>query len=226
MRKLGLLIGFLFLVSIPSVKGQIANDSIDLKYLEDQLYLTFNYNLLNHKADPITQNGFSGGFSTGFIKDLPINKNRNIGLGIGLGYTFNVYVQNLKISETNGITEFGIANDYFTNRFKIHAFEFPLELRWRSSTPTRYKFWRVYPGFKVSYLMQLKSKFRDAAETMRTKNISELNRWQYGFILTTGYSTWNLQLYYGLTEIFKNASLSNTNLELSEFSIGIKFYIM
>lgn len=218
---------FFFLLCFVKPQAQVNNDSIiDLKYLEDQLYLSLTYSILNNKPAAISQNGFSGGFSMGFIKDIPLNEQRNVGLGIGAGYAYKVYVQNLKISRDNQTTVFELAEDYKTNRLGINAIEMPIELRWRTSTPQKYSFWRVYGGVKFSYLVGYKTKFGDADVLKTTKNIPELNRIQYGVILAAGYSTWNIYCYYGLSPLFKNAIFEGKNLDLKDINIGLKFYIM
>ncbi len=215
-----------FLLFFSNLKAQVNKDSIDLKYLEDQMYLSLTYNILIDKPSTIAQNGFSGGVSIGFIKDIPFNENRNFGLGIGLGYAYNAYVQNLKISTENQLTLFETAQDYTTNRFSISAVEIPIEIRWRNSTPQKYKFWRVYGGIKFSYVISVKTIYKDAVESLTTRNISEFNKIQYGLTLATGFSTWNLYVYYGLNPIFKSVYFNNKKLGLKDFNVGLKFYIM
>ncbi len=200
--------------------------TIDDNYLEDQIYLSLTYNILKNKPTGITQNGLSGGISVGFIKDIPLNKDRNFGLGIGLGYAYNAYIQNLKISRQNQITVFELAQNYKINRLRIHSVEIPFEIRWRNSTPEKYKFWRIYGGVKVSYLFSVKTLFSDDLETITTKNIPELNNFQYGLILASGYSTWNIYVYYGLNPLYKDVEFNGKNLDLNNFKIGLKFYIL
>ena len=78
------MLNIFFLIGCAKLQAQVNNDSIiDLKELEDQLYLSVTYSILNNKPATISQNGFSGGFSMGFIKDIPLNEQRNIGLAIG-----------------------------------------------------------------------------------------------------------------------------------------------
>lgn len=225
MGKYWLLIFLLF--SFVKPQAQVNNDSIiDLKYLEDQLYLSLTYTILGNKPATISQNGFSGGFSIGFIKDIPLNERRNVGFGVGVGYAYNVYVQNLKISRENQTTLFELAEDYKTNRLGINSVEMPIEFRWRTSTPEKYNFWRVYGGVKFSYLVNSKTKFTDSEVVLATKNIPEINRIQYGATLATGYGNWNLYFYYGLSPLFKDAVFDDQNIDLKDIRIGLKFYIM
>jgi hypothetical protein len=218
---------YLFLVLIivsGNIFAQMQNDSINKKYLEDQIYLTLTYNILNNKPQNLSQNGFSGSFAIGFIKDLPMNSNRNIGFGLGIGYSYGVFIQNMKILENSNVVE--IATDYSINRFRMHSVEVPIEFRWRTSTPSKYKFWRVYGGVKLAYNFAMSSKFKDDFETVDTKNIQEFNQFQSGLFVSAGYSTWNLYIYYGLTPLFDELQLNNKMLNLKEISIGLKFYIM
>lgn len=225
MGKYFFLIFFLF--GLIKIEAQTKIDTVDLKYLEDQIYVSLTYNILTNKPKDISQNGFSGGISIGFIKDIPFNSKRNYGLGIGLGYAYNADIQNLKISRENKQTVFELAQDYDTNRLVMHSLELPIEIRWRNSTPVKYRFWRIYGGFKFSYLFSIKSKYEDTNGIITTKNIPEFNKLQYGITLATGYSTWNIYLYYGLNTLFKDTvKFENENLKLNEFNVGLKFYIM
>jgi hypothetical protein len=218
---------FFFLIGFAKLQAQDSTDSIiDLKYLEDQLYLSVSYSILNNKPAPISQNGFSGGFSMGFIKDIPLNEQRNVGLAIGVGYAYNVYVQNLKISRDNLTTLFELAEEYKTNRLGINAIEMPIEFRWRTSTPEKYSFWRVYGGAKIAYLVAAKTKFVDSDVQITTKNIPEINKIQYGVILAAGYGNWNLYFYYSLSPLFKNAEFNEKELDIKDINVGLKFYMM
>ena len=72
----------LSLISYQSIFGQdqaiIEKDDL---YREDQFYFGVTYNLLGKMPQEMSQNGFSSGFHLGFIRDMPINKNRNITFG-------------------------------------------------------------------------------------------------------------------------------------------------
>lgn len=206
--------------------AQEAKDSISDLYLEDQLYISLHYNILTGKPQGISQTGFSGGLSFGFVKDIPLNKDRNIGLGIGVGYLYNVYIQNLKISNEINITTFSNVNNFNSNKFQIHSIELPLEIRWRNSTPIKYKFWRVYGGGKLIYNFLSKSQFTDNSIVETTKNINEFSTLSYGVFVAAGYSTWNLYVYYGLSPMFKNASLNGNKIDMRELNVGLSFYIL
>ncbi|SFC88871.1 porin family protein [Algibacter pectinivorans] len=204
---------------------------VDSLYKEDQFYAGITYNLLGKSPDGLSQSGFSLGFHLGFIRDMPINTDRNIAIGIGLGYSANSFNQNLLISanDASGF-DYSILDDssnYSKNKFSTHLIEVPIEFRWRTSTPTEYNFWRIYTGFKVSYVFSNTTKYLGDTEDLKYNNIDDFNTLQYGFTLSAGYSTWNFHLYYALNPIFnKNATIDGVVLDTNAIKIGLMFYIL
>jgi len=207
-----------------------SKDSINNKYLEDQLYIGITYNTLSSlpKGGGIQQNGFSNGIFLGFIKDLPVNEQRNFGFGLGLGYGRNTYFQNIQITEENNTTEFDLVSNFKRNKFSLHTIEIPIELRWRTSTIDEYKFWRIYTGLKFAYVFASNAKLKKDDITTKVKGISEVEKLQYGLTLSAGYGTWNLNIYYGLSDIFSGAQLKDTNFSIRprDLRIGLIFYIL
>jgi len=222
-------ISFIFAL-ITTVCFAQSKDSINNKYLEDQLYIGITYNTLSSlpKGGGIQQNGFSNGIFLGFIKDLPVNEQRNFGFGLGLGYGRNTYFQNIQITEENNTTEFDLVSNFKRNKFSLHTVEIPIELRWRTSTINEYKFWRIYTGLKLAYVFASNAKLKKDGITTKVKGISEVEKLQYGLTLGAGYGTWNLNIYYGLTDIFSGAQLKDTNFSISprDLRIGLIFYIL
>lgn len=202
----------------------------DEKYREDQFYIGFTYNILQNRPSGISQNNLSNGIHLGFIRDFPINKKRNKAIGIGLGYSFNSYFHNLKATETDtGIAYQAIeSNESFKrNKYRTHEVELPIEFRWRTSTATSYKFWRIYGGFKLSYIFSGVSKLISNDEKIKFQN-EDMNRFQYGLTLSAGYNTWNFHFYYGLNKLFK-ADTFTTNGEqfnMNTIKVGLMFYIL
>ncbi len=205
--------------------SQVDSTYVDNNYLEDQLYIGLTYNILNNKPTGFNQNGLSGGFSLGFIKDIPIHIKRDRAIGIGLGYAYNAYVQNLKIND-NSFFEIIDDESFDSNRFSIHTVEVPIELRWRTSTPSEYSFWRIYTGIKLGYIFASNARFSDSSGIIKTKAIDALNNFQYGLTFSAGYGTLNLNLYYGLNSVFKDAEVNNESIDLKQLNIGLIFYIM
>ena len=225
----------LFLFFSTLIFGQTSvkdTTSIDYEYREDQFYISFTYNLLGKKLDGISQSGFSSGFHVGFIRDMPINKKRNVAIGLGLGFSSNSYNQNLLIEKNNDQEiEYSILDksvtDYTKNKFSTYLIEIPLEFRWRTSTPTDYNFLRVYPGFKLSYLVYNSSKFKSNEGDILLSKINDFNNLQYGIMLNAGYSNINAHFYYALNNIFKDkANVNGEQIGMSAIKIGLIYYIL
>ncbi|WP_117882161.1 porin family protein [Aureibaculum luteum] len=222
---------FFFMISgLLSAQNNTKKDNdtiIDSHYLEDQIYIGLSYMLMDKLPDTISSNGFSNSLTLGFIKDMPLNERRNLALGIGLGYGRHTYYQNLKITRPNNVTAFDVATDFKSNKFSIHALEIPLELRWRTSTMDNYKFYRIYFGGKLSYAIATNSKYKEDGNIIKVNGIDEINKLQYGLSLSMGYGTWNLNVYYGLSDIFSDATLlEDTPIKIRDFRVGLIFYIL
>ena len=170
-------------------------------YLEDQIYINFTLNYLQKMPKLYEEKSVSYGFDCGYIRDIPFNKNRNIGLGIGLGYIYEIYKDNLFLG-SNYLLK--------TNEFRVvEKITMPFELRWRNSTFEKYKFWRVYGGLKISYILN--------------NELHKMNPFEQGIILSVGYASLNLHMYYGLSSVFSNnfSGFQNANL----FKMGAIFYL-
>jgi len=204
---------------------------VDDRYREDQFYASITYNLLSNNPNGVSQSSFSTGFHFGFIRDMPINQKRNWAIGIGLGISSNSYNQNLVITETSGNVNFSIDDgslgNITKNKFTTYLIDVPFEFRWRTSDAETYKFWRIYPGFKLSYLVYNSSKLKSDLLNANISNIDAFNKLQYGLTLSAGYGTWNFQIYYGLNTIFDNtAQLNNQSINSRAVKVGIIFYIL
>jgi len=219
---------FLFLgVQIHSLFSQNDTIRIDEKYLEDQLYAGFTYNTFSNTPKGLQQNGFSYGVSFGFIKDIPFNEKRNVGVGLGIGFANNTFNQNVLIESIDNSINFRIPTVYTSNRYTINSIEFPIELRWRTSTLDKYKFWRVYSGLTVSYVLSFRAKYVDETQMILQKNINEVNKLQYGLSIAAGYGTWNFYANYSLTPVFKKETVLNTGeaFDVHALRLGLMFYI-
>ena len=216
MRKIAVLF-FLF-----SGFLQAQNDStfVDDKYLEDQIYFNLTYIQMLNLPDRISQSGFSFGLGGGFIKDFPINERRNIGLGAGLGYGLNNYFFNVKLDEAVPNDDSDVVN----NKIILHTVELPIELRFRGSTASKYKFWRFYPGVKIAYTFAKNTSFGKSAD-FNVKDFIEVNELLYGLTFSAGYNKWNLHLYYGLNDLFNETQNNDFDINISDLRVGLIFYI-
>ncbi len=116
--------------------------------------------------------------------------------------------------------------DYEKNKLALYFVDLPIEFRWRTSTFESHKFWRVYTGFKLSYLLLSQSRYLDANQNFKIDNNPDINKIHYGAYISAGYNSWNLYAYYGLQNMFKNGSLNGNPIELSTLNVGLMFYIL
>ena len=206
------------------------NDSIDYKYREDQFYFSATYNLLRNQPDAVSQNGFSSGFHLGFIRDMPINKKRTMAIGLGFGYSGTSINQNVRITENDqNVQQYEIVESgtFSKNRITLHQIEVPLEIRWRTSTPSSYRFWRIYTGLKVGYVFGSSARYEGDLANSKVKGLDNLNTIQYGITFTAGYDKFNAHIYYALTPIFDGGAKANvTDLDVSVIRIGLMLYIL
>ena len=220
---------FLILVTV-AVCAQETPSPDPEKYLEDQFYIGLTYNLLLNKPSSVTQQNLSYGLQAGFIKDIPLNEERNFAVGIGLGYAVNSYYSNLLATETpEGITYSVIDEDfsYKRNKIETHLVEMPIEIRWRNSTAAEHRFWRIYTGFKLGYIVGTRSKL--VTESYKTSFYNrDTENFRYGLMLNVGYNTFNIHVYYALNDFFEDGTVLDTgeSLSLTPLSIGIIFYIL
>ena len=221
------LVSLLLLISF-FISFSQKND-VDNKYLEDQFYLGLYYSTLTSSPENFNQNKFSSTLNFGFIRDFPFNEQRNFGIGAGVGLSFSSSNSNLKLSDLNSSVSGEIVNgeDFTKNKWNTTKIEFPFEVRWRTSTPTSYKFWRVYFGVKTTYLLKSKYKYETLNSNYTLENLP-FRKTQSGITVNAGNNTWNLGLYMGLNPIFnKEFGQNNPNLkDLKEFKLGLVFYIL
>jgi hypothetical protein len=227
---------FLFLIAIPvfsqekAITENAPKVKIDSLYREDQFYFGFTLNTLQDKPVGLTQDKFSSGFSLGFLRDMPVNKNRTVAIAPGLGFTYNNYNQNMAITKPNDSPIYTILDSNISfdrNRFSQFSVDVPVEFRWRSSTFESHKFWRIYGGFKMSYLIYDKSVYEDSQGKIIVSNNKDFSKFQYGAYIVSGYNTINVYAYYGLNSLFQAAKTNNNvTINMSVLNIGIMFYIL
>lgn len=206
-------------------------DAPDSLYREDQFYFNITYNTLQKRPDGLKQNKLSYGLAFGFLRDMPLNTKRTISLAAGLGYSLSVFNQNLGIIDVNNETTYQILNadniTFSKNKLSLHYVDLPIEFRWRNSTPDSHKFWRVHLGIKLSYLFYDQYKLESSQGNVGQTNLEDLNDFNYGIYLTTGWNTWNLYAYYGLNPLFKSsAKIEGQSVDMNTANFGLMFYIL
>lgn len=202
---------------------------VDSLYREDQFYFAITYNTLTDKPPGLSQSKFSSGTSAGFLRDMPINKNRTVAIASGIGFSYNNYNQNLAINKDGQTPVYSIIDansSYNKNKFSLLSVDVPVEFRWRSSTYESHKFWRIYGGIKFSYIVYDRSVFSDDLGKVIVSGNRDFNKMQYGAYISSGYNTINLYAYYGLNPLFKSAKINGEPVNMKSLNFGIIFYIL
>ena len=217
-----------FLTSLISFSlfSQSNEELLDQTYREDQLYFGSSYFIQSESIPDFKQNGFSGNFQFGFIRDIPLNKTSNRAIGVGLGYERNFFTSNIQPIQDNSKIEYRIVVSKFLeskNKISFNSISIPIEYRWRTSNINEFKFWRIYSGFKLKKNFPLYSNPSYGSEL----TIDKIEDWTSSIYLNAGYNTWNISLEYDLNPLIKNKkTLDGNNLNLSFFRLGLIFYIL
>ena len=195
-------------------------------YREDQFYFGTSYFIQMESLEDFKQNGFSGNFQFGFIRDFPINNNSSKAVGIGLGFERNFFTSNIQPTKIENNIDYRIVVSRFLeskNKISFSSIVLPLEYRWRKSSIDKYKFWRVYSGLKFKKNFPLYSNPSYGSEI----KIDEIENWTTSFYINAGYNTWNISLEYDLNPILKNKKTTDgNNLNISFFRLGLVFYLL
>jgi hypothetical protein len=203
----------------------------DPRYREDQFYAGISYTLVQSKPAGYSQYSVPIKLEGGFLRDFPLNKRRNYAIAIGAGYSYTNIKSSVVAQQEGGVNNYSIISqvDFDKNKLVLHYVDFPLELRWRTSDDTDHRFWRIYTGFKFSYLFYDKAEFRpDAHSRVKVSNDKNMNRIMTGMYISAGYNTWNFYAYYGFNSIYKGVPMNETGeqLKLRPLNFGLMFYIL
>lgn len=228
MRKFGLLLITFCILTAGFAQEQELDkkdvlEGIDTKYREDQFYFVINHNIMEDKPKGYSPNSISLGLDVGFLRDFPVNKQRTLAIAPGFGYSYENLHHNFGIDKQGNYL---ILESYKTNRLSMHLLDFPIELRWRNSTPESHKFWRTYIGFKASYLLSANHKTVTDSYSVNNNTKDKLNKWLFGVYVGAGFNTWNLYLYYGLNTLYKNEPIVGDPEKMRMFKVGLIFYIL
>lgn len=212
-----------------------ANDptvAVDSLYREDQFYFGVTYNLTLNRPDGVDLRGLSAGIHFGYLRDMPINKERTLAIAVGGGLSFDFYGNNLFIGEKENEETIFTALDedlveFDRNRFTTAQIQLPIEFRWRNSNPTRYNFWRIYGGVRVGYVYWYKATFRQTGNEVGQTDIPEYERLRLGATLSFGNGKINFFGYYGLNPFFTDATTTiGDAVEFQDLKLGLMFYIL
>lgn len=151
------------------------------------------------------------------------------GIGYGPGFSVNYWHTNLNIT-TNpsggplNYTFLPSDSSFNSNRFSASYVDFPVEIRFRSNSNNKGRYYRLYVGGLIGYRINSFSQFKVDDYNVKHYNITSLSRWHYGVFLRTGYWLFNLYVYYGLNPVFGDLNEGEGPLGLDKMqslSIGL-----
>jgi hypothetical protein len=177
--------------------------------------------------DDFKQNGFSGNFQIGFIRDISIDKKNQKALGLGVGFERNRFTSNIQpLLNSDNQVDYSLVVSRFLeskNELNYSSIVFPIEFRWRNSTSDKYDFWRIYSGFKVKRNYYINSN-PSYGRSLKIKNIRE---WTHSIYLNSGFNTWNISLEYDINSILEGKKTdTGDEIDINFFKIGLVFYIL
>ena len=198
----------LYFFPIGHVFGQQEEDTTASFYREDQLYLGINYLVLSSSAPDFEQQGLSRSLYLGFLRDIPLHRSGQWAVAAGIGYEHTSMRTNLLLGTSSVLRQSSIA----ISRMGYHSISFPIELRWRNATPTKYAFWRIYAGLQWNRIWQASGTPKGFFRT-----------WHPISYLSLGYNTWNIHLSYSLQSLYPaQADAAN---DLQKLGLGLIFYV-
>ena len=112
-----------FLISF-SLYSQSNTEQLEENYREDQFYFGSSYFIQSESITDFKQNGFSGNFQLGFIRDFPLNNSSTRAIGIGLGYERNFFTSNIQPIQENSNIDYRIVVSKFLeskNYLTLHS---------------------------------------------------------------------------------------------------------
>lgn len=192
-------------------------------YREDQIYFGITHSLLQNTPTNFKQNSISTGVMLGFLRDIPLNKQRNISIAPGAGIAFFNLRNNLTYNSIEN--SYLVDYNYDKNFQNLTYLEIPLEIRWRTSNKYSHKFWRIYTGVKFSYLLNNVSKYNGIMGKYELKSNPDYNKSNIGAYVSAGFNTWNIYAYYGFNSLYKQDKLPD-NKGINFFNVGLMFYIL
>ena len=218
---------FICLFSLQYVFCQENNQENNQEYKEDQFYFGVSYFLQAKEITDFKQNGFSGNFQVGFIRDISLDKKNQKALGIGVGFERNKFTSNIQpFLNSDDQVDYRLVVSRFLeskNELNYSSIVFPIELRWRTSSPNKYDFWRIYGGLKIKRNYYIYSN----PSYGRSLTIKKRKEWTNSIYLNSGFNTWNIHLEYDLNSVFENKKTDiGEEIDINFFKIGLIFYIL
>lgn len=208
--------------------AQTSPDSLSTFYREDQFYFGVSFMGLINANSVDDPTGLSSHFHLGMVRDFPLTKNGKWALAAGVGYQTQRIVTGLTQENDNNnellFFDRSIEDNATQAKLGLQSIELPLVLRWRTSAPTRYHFWRIYGGLKLCW--NFMSKVVDIPKERLKENY--FNRFHSDAFISFGFNTWNFYVSYPLQHAIKPIPIENRNYpyEFKTLKVGLIFYLL
>ena len=157
--------------------------------------------------EALEQNIKSQGWQMMLMYESPLGKRSHFGLGYGIGFTGNYWHTNLRMTTNPGGGNMNYSylspdSSYAKNRFSSSYIDVPIELRYRSKSNNKGRYFRFYVGGLAGYRIGSFSQFKEGSYNVKHKGLQDLSKWHYGVFVRTGYWLFNLYVYYGMNSVF------------------------
>ena len=187
---------------------------------EDRLVLNFTWDNWANASSGIKVKGFrSRGFSFLMMNEKILGKG-NVAIGFGLGFSSqNVHSNTFPTYSPDGSHTFlsPISGDYDLNKLSCNFVDAALELRLRTNQNEKEKRFKVSLGIKGGYLVQSHTKYEGGNGKIKTYDIQNLSKFQFGPTARISYGNWGVNGYYSLVNLFKDGK----GPEIVPVSMGI-----
>ncbi|MEO6669907.1 MAG: outer membrane beta-barrel protein [Ferruginibacter sp.] len=231
MRKL-LVILFALLLAVPAF-SQIATPKKKKINLggrsADHFMLQFSIDSWSGAADSVSSRikGFSKGFNSYIMYDLPFKSDQRFSVGLGIGISTssmgfkNTYVDIASKNAQLPFTAVDSLDHYKKFKLATSYLEIPLELRFTGNPERPGKTFKIAIGAKVGTMLNAHTKgktlldgtgatIRSSVDKISTKNY--FNSTRLAGTARIGYGYFSLFASYNFTTIFKDAVAPNTKL--------------
>lgn len=184
---------------------------------KDHIVVDLSYDSYSNLPKDIDLTIRSLGVNVFIMWDYPVGRGPfSIAAGAGIS-THSIHSNGKIMYSIDGkYTSFvPLTTEYKTNKFTCHYVEVPVELRMRTRTKNQFK---LTLGGKVGYAFNVHTKFEDIDGKIKVYKIKNINPIRYGVTFRVGYNKWNLQAFYGLSELFLK---DRGEPKMIPYSIGI-----
>jgi hypothetical protein len=175
-----------------------------------------------NKPDDMDGRAINQGAGAFFTYSIPFgNSPISFALGAGVGW-HNLYsdtrILNIK-ADTIVFTPIHDSIDYKKSKIGVTYLDFPIEFRLKTKNNIR-----AAIGIKLSYVIDAKTKYKGDKLTgyqviQKEKQISNIDKFQFGPQVRFGYSWFHIVCYYSVTQLFEKGK----GPDISPISLGITF---